>query len=99
MFIEDGEGILTPRSRVFADLADAVWMIDASGSEQISWIEQVLADETRSDSLVLAVSKDQDVADLALTFAPTSTLDVCSSSGFATPPTGFRSARRASKRC
>ena len=54
---------------MFADLADAVWMIDAPGSEQISWIEQVLADETRSDSLVLAVSKDQDVADLALAFA------------------------------
>ena len=27
VFIEDGDGILTPRSRVFADLADAVWMI------------------------------------------------------------------------
>ena len=69
VFIEDGDGILTPRSRVFADLADAVWMIDASGSEQISWIEQVLADETRSDSLVLAVSKEQNVADLALALA------------------------------
>jgi hypothetical protein len=69
VFIEDGGGILTPRSRVFVDLADAVWMIDASGSEQISWIEQVLADETRSDSFVLAVSKDQAVADLALAFA------------------------------
>jgi len=69
VFIEDGDGILTPRSRVFANLADAVWMIDASGAEQISWIEQVLADETRSDSVVLAVSKDQDVADLALAFA------------------------------
>jgi hypothetical protein len=67
VFIEDGDGTLTPRSRVFADLADAVWMSDAPGSEQISWIGQVLADETRSDSLVLAVSKDQDVADLALT--------------------------------
>ena len=69
VFIEDGDGILTPRSRVFANLADAVWMIDASGAEQISWIEQVLADETRSDSVVLAVSKDQNVADLALAFA------------------------------
>ena len=69
VFIEDGDGILTPRSRVFADLADAVWMVAASGSEQMSWIEQVLGDETRSDSLVLAVSKDQDVADLALAFA------------------------------
>jgi hypothetical protein len=73
VFIEDGDGILTPRSRVFADLADAVWMIDAPGSEQISWIEQVLADETRSDSLVLAVSKDQDVADLA--FASVTDID------------------------
>jgi NACHT domain len=66
VFIEDGDGILTPRSRVFADLADAVWMIGASGSEQISWIEHVLSDETRSDSLVLAVSKDPTIADLAL---------------------------------
>ena len=41
----------------------------ATGSERISWIEQVLGDETRSDSLVLAVSKDQDVAELALAFA------------------------------
>jgi hypothetical protein len=69
VFIEDGDGILTPRSRVFVDLADAVWMIDASSSRQISWIEHVLADETRSDSLVLAVSKDPDFADLALAFA------------------------------
>lgn len=69
VFIEEGDGVITPRSRVFADLADAVWMIEASDSEQISWIEQVLADETRSDSLVLAVSKDQDVADRALAFA------------------------------
>ena len=69
VFIEDGDGILTPRSRVFADLADAVWMIEADGSEQILWIEQVLGDETRSDSLVLAVSKDQAVADLALAYA------------------------------
>jgi hypothetical protein len=74
VFIEDGAGILVPRSRVFADLADAVWMIDASRSEQISWIEQVLADETRSDSFVLAVSKDQAVADLALAF--TTDIDV-----------------------
>jgi len=69
VFIEDGDGILTPRSRVFADLADAVWMIDASGSEQTSWIEQVLADETRSDSFVLAAIKDEAVADLALALA------------------------------
>jgi len=68
VFIEDGDGILTPRSRVFADLADAVWMIEASGSDQMSWIEQVLGDETRSDSLVLAVSKDPNMADLALAF-------------------------------
>jgi hypothetical protein len=69
VFIEDGDGILTPRSRVFADLADAVWMIGASGPAQISWVEHVLGDETRCDSLVLAVSKDPDVAELALTVA------------------------------
>jgi hypothetical protein len=66
VFIEGSDGILTPRSRVFADLADAVWMMDLDRSEQTSWIEQVLGDETRSDSFVLAASKDQDVADLAL---------------------------------
>lgn len=66
VFIEDGDGILTPRSRVFADLADALWMIGASEPAQISWVERVLGDETRSDSLVLAVSKDPSVADLAL---------------------------------
>lgn len=69
VFVEDSDGILTPRSRVFVDLADAVWMIGASGPAQISWVEQVLGDETRSDSLVLAVSKDPDVADLAMTIA------------------------------
>lgn len=68
VFIEDGDGILTPRSRVFVDLADAVWMIAASRSGQISWIEHVLGDETRSDSFTLAVSKDPNIADRALDF-------------------------------
>ncbi|MCE5292390.1 MAG: NACHT domain-containing protein [Nocardiaceae bacterium] len=66
VFIEDGDGNLTPRSRVFADLADAAWMIGCSDTEKIAWLKQVIADETRSDSLVLAVSKDQDVAELAM---------------------------------
>jgi hypothetical protein len=66
VFIEEADGILTPRSRVFADLADATWMLEASDTEQTGWIERVLGDETRSDNLILAVRKNPDIADLAL---------------------------------
>jgi hypothetical protein len=66
VFLEEAGGILTPRSRVFADLADAVWMLEASDQEQIEWIKRVLDDETRSDNLILAVSKNANIADLAL---------------------------------
>ena len=69
VFIEDGDGILTPRSRVFVDLADAAWMIGCSDANKIAWLKQVIADETRSDSLILAISKDQSIAELALTVA------------------------------
>jgi hypothetical protein len=69
VFIEDGDGILTPRSRVFVDLADAAWMIGCSDADKIAWLKQVIADETRSDSLILAISKDQGIAELALTVA------------------------------
>lgn len=68
VFIEDADGTLTPRSRVFVDLPDAVWMIEASSSGNISWIEDVLRDDTRSDSFVLAAGKAPDIADQALAF-------------------------------
>jgi hypothetical protein len=66
IFIKDDEGTLAPRSRVFADLADAMWVSKASDSAKEQWLYDLLNDETRSDNFFLAATKDPGIVDLAM---------------------------------
>jgi hypothetical protein len=66
VFIEEQENTLTPRSRVFADLADAMWVEAAQSADRVGWIDTILNDETRIDNFILATMKCTSIADLSL---------------------------------
>jgi hypothetical protein len=66
IFTKDGEDTLAPRSRVFADLADAMWVSKAPDSAKEQWLYALLNDETRYDNFFLAATKDPGIVDRAL---------------------------------
>ena len=55
-------GQVEARSRVFAEIGDAMWVIRQDGDTQGAWVRAALADEDRRDALILAVCLSQDVS-------------------------------------
>jgi NACHT domain len=66
VFVEDHTGVLTARSRVFADLADALWVSRSSNSAKVEWIRESVIHENRYENFLLACMKVPDLPDLAM---------------------------------
>jgi hypothetical protein len=66
VFVEDHTGVLTARSRVFVDLADALWVSRSSKSAKVEWIREAVIHENRYENFLLACMKVPDLPDLAM---------------------------------
>jgi hypothetical protein len=55
-------GQVEARSRVFAEIADAMWVVRQDVDIQAAWVRAALADEDRRDALILAACVSQDVS-------------------------------------
>lgn len=66
VFVEDHTGVLTARSRVFADLADALWVSRSSDTAKTHWIQEAVCHGNRKENFLLACMKDPGLPDLAL---------------------------------
>jgi NACHT domain len=55
-------GQVEARSRVFAEIGDAMWVTRQDGDIQGAWVRAALADEDRGDTLILAACLSRDVS-------------------------------------
>jgi hypothetical protein len=55
-------GEIEPRSRVFAEIGDAMWVVRQNAERRHEWISAALADNDRRELVVLAASLSSDVA-------------------------------------
>ncbi|WP_175271696.1 NACHT domain-containing protein [Prescottella equi] len=66
VFVTQQDGTLTPRSRVFVEIADSMWISDQDDEQtRQSWLASTLSDESKFDVFRLAISKTPQLADLA----------------------------------
>lgn len=66
VFVISESNLIEPRSRQFAELADALWVTKASADAKKGWVAHALADESMVDTALLAIGKDQELAELFL---------------------------------
>ncbi|BCF86710.1 hypothetical protein RQCS_62550 (plasmid) [Rhodococcus qingshengii] len=66
VFVISELNLIEPRSRQFAELADALWVTKASADAKKDWVTHALADESMVDTALLAIGKDQELAELFL---------------------------------
>ncbi|GAA4881463.1 NACHT domain-containing protein [Actinomycetospora straminea] len=65
VFVEDGtSGHLRPRSKLFAEIADARWAIEQTRDVKVTWHGERSVDPERQEALVLACLLDQEISDL-----------------------------------
>jgi len=63
VFVETpASGIVEARSRVFADIGDAMWALRQDSVVQGAWIRAAVADNDRREPVVLAASMSADIA-------------------------------------
>ena len=63
VFVETpASGIVEARSRVFADIGDAMWALRQDSAVQRAWIRAAVADDDRREPVVLAASMSADIA-------------------------------------
>ena len=63
VFVETpASGIVEARSRIFADIGDAMWALRQDSAVQRAWIRAAVADDDRREPVVLAASMSADIA-------------------------------------
>jgi hypothetical protein len=63
IFVVGGDGTVQPRTRLFAEIGDAMWAARSDPTTQEAWLDLALTDEERRESVLLAAGLSPSIAE------------------------------------
>jgi hypothetical protein len=64
IFVVGGDGTVQPRTRLFAEIGDAMWAAKSNPTAREAWLDRALIDEERRECVLLAAGLSSPIAEM-----------------------------------